>query len=342
MLNVRSDIFRKSYTGFLVLFLGISATGRMAMASPDITKVLGPNECAECHEKEVDAWRETRHYKTFRELAKTTKAKKIGKALGIRRFKKDSACVVCHFTQQMNGGKTKTIAGIGCESCHGASKDWIDIHNDYGGKNVKKDQETPDHKKMRIGKAIKAGMIAPSDIYSVANNCYGCHLVPNERLVNKGEHQAGSKFELVRWSQGEVRHNYYSSTTGNENASASPERLRMMYVIGNALELEHALRAISKATQKARYAVKMAKRVKLATRRLKKISGLINNPELKSIIKIGASAKLKLNNETELNAAAEGVADLAKKLTSEYDGSEFSALDSLIPDSSKYKGKASE
>ena len=163
--------------------------------------VVGAGECGECHKEEVQRWRESQHYKTFKELARRKKTKEITKALGIKRVKKGSECVVCHFTQQIVEGNSKVVAGISCESCHSPAKDWLDIHNDYGGKDFKKDQETVEHKKKRKADSLKAGMIVPSDLYGLANNCYGCHLVPNEKLVNKGGHKAGSAFELVSWSQ---------------------------------------------------------------------------------------------------------------------------------------------
>ena len=61
----------------------------------------------------------------------------------------------------------------------------------------------------------------PHNIYLIARQCYDCHTVPNERLVNVGGHLAGSQdFELVAWSQGMVRHNFLR-TGGTTNAVLS-------------------------------------------------------------------------------------------------------------------------
>lgn len=332
---------KATYPGlYMVAVLLFFSNAHLAVASPDIADIVGPNECGECHKKEVEAWRGTHHFSTFKELSRTKDAKQIAKNLGLKRIKTEGDCVSCHFTRQLVGGSPEAVAGISCESCHGGAKNWMDIHNDYGGKDVKKEAETAAHKETRIAQSLKAGLISPSDIYSVANNCYQCHLVPNEKLVNVGGHKAGSPFELVSWSQGEVRHNYFSSADGKENANTSPERKRMMYIVGNLLELEHALRAISKATQKAKYAVTMAKRVKLAIKRLNKLAAVINDADVNAIITIGTTAKLKLNNEAELKAAADNVARLAKKFAASHTGSEFAALDALLPDPSKFKGTA--
>jgi hypothetical protein len=325
-------------SGFLALLV-LSLWGGVANAAKDINKIVGADECGECHKKEVEAWRGTHHYKTYNDLARTKEAKEIAGKLGLKRIKQESDCVNCHFTQRNIKGSVKTVSGISCESCHGPAKDWLNVHNDYGGKDVKKEQETPAHKKERLAKVDKAGMIRPSDIYGVANNCYQCHLVPNEKLVNEGGHKAGSTFELVSWSQGEVRHNYFSSKDGKENLLASVDRQRMMFVIGDILELQHSLYAVSKATQKAAYAVKMAKRVKVATARLEKIATLIDAPEINKIAAIGKGAKLSLNNEAELSQASAKVAKLGKQFASKYDGSTFGALDKYLP--KKYVGEAS-
>ena len=78
------------------------------------------------------------------------------------------------------------------------------VHGDYGGKNVTRERETPEHKAERLATIKESGMIRPGDLYRLAANCYQCHIVPNERLVNVGTHQSGSDdFELVSWSLGE-------------------------------------------------------------------------------------------------------------------------------------------
>ena len=255
------------------------------------------------------------------------------KALGLRRMKV-SVCLSCHFTSAEVRGKVKVIAGITCESCHGAGANWINIHGDYGG--VTRENEVPEHKSERLAKAEAAGMIRPARLYDVASNCYGCHTVPNEKLVNVGGHIAGSKFELVSWSQGEVRHNVWYT---KENREASAERKRMMYILGKALDLEHALRGVAKATKRAPFAKAMARRASAAKKALKAISEKVKVPEIEAILAAAGAVKLKLNNADHLNSAADQVAAAARKLFEGYDGSRFAAVDSLVPGANDYKGK---
>ena len=313
-------------------------TNPQAWAAPDPEKVVGPDECGECHRGEVQSWKNSHHYKTFRSMPRSKEAKEIGVKMGIKRIRNDSDCLACHFTSKEKADKAKPIAGIACESCHGPAKDWLKSHSDFGGKDVKRENETPQHKKDRLAKVDAAGMVRPGDIYKLAANCYQCHTVPHEKLVNVGGHSHGSDFELVSWSQGEVLHNYLRSPSGKENVESSAQRKRLMYVIGNAVDLEYSLRGVAKATVKASYAIKMARRVKAAITKLEKIYATHAIPEVEAMVTAGDDAKLKLNNEKQLIHAANKVAFLAKKFLHRYNGSELAALDVLIP--TKTKGVA--
>lgn len=303
----------------------------------DLNKVVGPEECGECHKDEVAVWRETHHYKSFYDISRSDDGRKIANKMGVKRIKKDSVCVACHFLSGPKDGHIQPISGIACESCHTPAKDWIKVHSDYGGKDVKKDQETPAHKAERLRKLVAAGMIGPDNVYDLANNCYGCHLVPNEKLVNVGGHKAGSAFELVAWSQGEIRHNFMGSPDGKQNQEDSPARKRLLFVVGHTLELQHSLRGVAKATKKATYAVEMAKRAKAAAARVQKLSTLIKVPELDEIVAVAHGVQLKLNNKAPLEAAADKIAAASRRLASRYDGGAWGALDKYLPKETKGK-----
>ena len=97
-------------------------------------KVVGNQACVKCHASEIKVWEKTPHSKTFDELHRRPEAKQIAGKLGLRSIKHDGRCVACHYTQQSDtAGNPHAIAGVSCESCHGAAKDWLDIHHDYGG-----------------------------------------------------------------------------------------------------------------------------------------------------------------------------------------------------------------
>lgn len=311
-------------------------TSAFAYQNSDYSKVMGPNECAECHERSSEIWKESHHFSTVNTMHRSEKAQKIAKKLGIKRIKADSQCMDCHYTTQLVQEKPKVIAGISCESCHGAAKDWLERHSEYSSK--KKETESKAEAKQRWADSEAAGMIRPHMLYTLAKNCYSCHITPKEDLVNIGGHSPGSPFELMSWSQGEVRHSVWHNKAG-KNIEASTERKRMMFILGAAVELEESFKAVGQATKKAKYAVTMAKRAKLAAKRLNAIAKLVNVPELNDMVKIIKSTKLRLNNQAELETASAKIGELASRFSTAYDGSTFAAVDSILPSPAKYKGK---
>jgi hypothetical protein len=317
------------------MMFGFAAYGA---AASDPTKTVGANACAECHKQEAEAWKGTHHFKTFREMPRNTEANEIAKKMGVRRIKSESLCLGCHFTVQQKNNQEEPVSGISCESCHNAGQDWIKIHSGYSGK--KADTETKAEKAARWKLADSKGMIRPSSLYELAKNCYSCHVVPREDLVNKGGHKAGSAFELVAWSQGEVRHNTWHSK-GKDNVAASAARKRMLYLVGLGVELETALRAVGKATVRKPYAFEMAKRADGARKQLDVAAKAAPNvPEIAKMVETAHAAGLKLNNESLLTTAADGVSKLLVSITEKYDGSTMAGLDNLIPGPNKFKGTA--
>lgn len=317
----------------VVLLAGIGVSVARA-ADPEL--VVGPNACAECHKKEATIWQRTHHFTTFRDLPNNKDADAIAEKMGVKRLKSESLCLNCHFTTQ---APDKVIAGISCESCHSGAKDWVKVHSGFSGK--KEGQETKAEIAERWEKSEAAGMIRPTNYYALAKNCLTCHVVPNEKLVNVGGHAAGSSFELVSWSQGEIRHNVWFNK-GASNPEASQARKRMLFVVGRVVELEAALIGVSKATAKDTYALKMATRADAARKAVAALASVLPNaPELKAIADVGQGAGLKLNNEAELVAAAGKVSELGQKFSKGYDGSGFAAVDQYIPGADKYKGQVS-
>lgn len=319
--------------GWLIVF-GQMNTG---IAASDPAKTMGPNACAECHKQEVEAWKATRHFKTFREMPRNEAGKKISAKMGVRRIKAGSLCLSCHFTVQEKSGKPEPIAGISCESCHSGGRDWIKVHSSYSGKSAKTETKAEESARWKL--AVSKGMIRPGALYRIAQNCYACHVVPQEGLVNKGGHKAGSAFELVSWTQGEVRHNTWYSQ-GKENVAAGANRKRMLYLVGLGVELETALRAVGKATARKRYAFEMARRVDRARKKLAEAAKAVPGvPEIAGLVEYSHAAGLRLGNGKALADAADGVSKLLVKITEKYDGSNMAGLDRLIPGPDKFKGK---
>jgi hypothetical protein len=279
----------------------------------------------------------TPHFATFDTLHRSPQAKQIADRLGLRSIKRSDVCTQCHYTQQSQGGRLRVVAGVSCESCHGGAADWLALHADYGGENVTKAMETTEHRAKRLEESIALGMSNPHNIYLIAKQCYDCHTVPDESVVNVGGHLAGSQdFELVAWSQGIVRHNFLR-TGGATNGELSPAELRVMYVVGVLTDLEYSLRAVATATQKATFGVTNAQRAARMKRRLHELQKLVNEPLVQPALEAVATVELRLGNRAAIVAAADAVGKAAYEFADEADGNRLAALDPLIPQPSQFK-----
>ena len=303
--------------------LGVALFAAAAQANDDVLtyephKIIEDEQaqCAQCHENAVNSWLESTHKKTFDELHLRDEAQKVLERLGqTGSIRRNDECVQCHYTQVASeaGGRTKTVMGVSCQRCHGGAKDWMDLHQDV--------EAIPDRKE-RMAKSESLGMRQTDDIYTLAMNCFQCHTVPKEDLVNKGEHPAGSDFELVAWSHGEVRHNFMNDdpTSRKEeggNRDSSKETKQIFYVVGKSLDL----------AQKAYDDLK-------ALGGMDKVLGLVPVD--------GGKVKVAPGNAAEYSAAAEGIRKVAKTIESDQGsfGAAIAAAAGKLP--SSYHGDVYE
>lgn len=304
----------------------------------DPHKTLGSSRCEKCHANEVAIWKKTPHHTTFFTLHRTAQAGEIADRLGIADYKSDSNCIQCHYTMQQSGSKLVALSGVSCESCHGASADWIDIHNDYGGPGATAAAESDAHRQDRLALSIAAGMRNPINAYLVARSCYRCHSVPDERLVNVGGHVAGTMdFELVSWSQGSLRHHFLAGNAIGNNPPASPQRLRILFVAGMIADLEFSLRATALATEKGEFATASARRADRAAKRLESIAAKIDHAAIDRIMETYGQLRLRLGNGEQLVAAADIVQTAGLEFAATADPEALAVLDAFIPLPDRWK-----
>jgi hypothetical protein len=284
----------------LVVAAGFLLSPAKVFADPFIK---GARLCEECHEEEFRVWEKTKHFTSFRTVHREPKdsakpsPKKILKAVGgQKRMKRNETCYLCHYTleQKEAGAKPAIKSGTSCESCHGASSDWLAIHDNYGGKTIKRDQEAADHKAKRVADSKAAALIWPFMKYEIAENCMTCHGLANPHLkaddlakMLGAGHPINPEFELVKYSQGSVRHRYYAPNM-SVNAEMTPKELAELYVIGQAAALVSATGAMSKSDE-AKYKEAQNKRVENAKAILKNIpeaAGLLASPTRENALKL--------------------------------------------------------
>jgi len=318
----------------------------------DPARVMGVSkaDCKMCHPSEVAAWMKTVHYlspdQRLRKVEGNTK--RYADALGIARdnLLNDSVCSGCHGTQAEEAGEIRILSGVSCESCHGASgvaDGWLEPHRSYhASMEIPRSQETAEHRVQRIERCEKAGMIRSPDTYELAKSCYGCHIVGNEKLVADG-HKLASAFEFVSWSTGEVRHNFFVDETKNAEAptlwaertdGTVTSRRRVKFIVGSMVQLEMALRHRAVATNPA-VIPQLGGLAAAANGKLAQINGLAAIPETQAVAALvgpllGTLFVPTPNDNDTYTAAADKVAEQARKFAASNDGSDLAELDALI------------
>ncbi|MFQ5524782.1 MAG: multiheme c-type cytochrome [Thermoanaerobaculia bacterium] len=323
-----------------VLLIGLALCAPLRAQPPffeyakiDPNKVVTAEKCGECHIHEAVVWKTTPHATGFKTLHKKEQAETIAKKMGFRLIKRDSLCFSCHYTPVIQSGQIRVVSGVSCESCHGAGADYLDVHNDYGAAEDHTG-ESAAHRRQRIADSRNAGMRRPSDLYPVAANCFSCHSVPLERLVNEGGHTTGSAgFELVEWSQGQIRHNFLRSfrdRTDPVNRERSMSRKRVMYVVGRALDLEYSLRGMAKATVDGIYSKAMSRRVRSAVSELRAVSRAAGISQVDEMLAAVKAVRTVPGNEASLLAAADTIARATRSFLGAADASQLASLDDLV------------
>ena len=241
----------------------------------------GTQSCSECHKDEYKAWEATKHFTSYRTAHKAEGAKKIITAVGGKKnMKRNDKCNICHYStkQKKAGDKAKVKYGPSCESCHGASSDWEPIHSDFGGKNVKREDETPEHKTQRVAAAAAAGLAWASMAYDIAVKCMKCHGLARPEIngeafakMLEAGHRINQSFEIVMFSQGRMRHWL---------EKRSPAQLANLFIAGQAAKLVSATEAVA-VTGDARYKAAQIQRAADATATLRAVpqaAALISSP----------------------------------------------------------------
>ena len=284
---------------------------------------VGAKKCNECHEAEYKVWEGSKHFQSFREAHKTPEATKIATAMGGGDMKTNATCAICHYTLEQKDEQSKPVAraGTSCESCHSPASEWITVHNDYGGKNVKKEDETSQHRKDRIAAAQKLGMLWPTATYDLASRCMACHGLARSEIdgatlakMLDAKHPFKPDYEWVRYSQGTVRHRFYPPAI-TDNSEMTPAEISRWFIIGQAAKLVSATAAMNKSDHPA-YKEGQKKRAELARAGLSAVKDV---PEVAAL----------LADPSETNA---------RKLTAAIEKQDLSAkVKSLLPAKDSYK-----
>jgi cytochrome c5 len=267
--------------------------------------------CRQCHSRSVAVWQETAHKTTFDELHLRRKARTIlenlGESGGIRR---NELCVQCHYTQAVadKAGHVRAIAGISCQRCHGGGAAWVPVHHDT--------KAIPDRTE-RLGKSASLGMHATTGMYTLAAECFACHTVPRENLVNRGHHDTGSGFDFMDGMCESLRHNFLDDDPHQRreqdiNHEVGAERRQLYALLGKTLALEFALRGLAEATEAGPYLSAMGERLQEAYAGLQGVDGV--GGILAIVPTTGGQPKVEAGNRAAYLAAADAVQAIARTI----------------------------
>jgi len=198
-----------------VLVIWIGTVAPALLPSPAAAQqYTGPSKCVQCHdhERQAQKWQKEEpaalkgksHFNTLKQLD-APKAAQWAKAIGLADpYDVKGTCVKCHATIFRGDAN----AGVSCESCHGASSKYNDVHQQKG----------------KRAEAVAAGL---KDLRNkpavIASTCVECHVVPDKRLAAAG-HPAGESFDagasiqkIVHWI---TTYNYAQIGAAGKSAGA--------------------------------------------------------------------------------------------------------------------------
>ncbi len=232
-------IFALSVLAAAVFSFGCLVVPEPGIAGPIIKK--GPESCKKCHKAEHAVWEGSPHGKSFRDIHKRDKADQIADKVGGGNMRKNALCQQCHYTMIDKRGRARPDAGPSCESCHGNANSWIEVHNNEKRPKPERRQET-----------MAMGMIWPDMKYDIAENCFGCHGLSKlkgseiDALLDAG-HPINGDYEIVRYSQGSVRHRFYPPNV-KSNAKMTKAELANFYAVGQLVSFVDANAAMKKSS----------------------------------------------------------------------------------------------
>ncbi len=328
----------------------------------DPARIEGHHKCIDCHAREVQTWLASKHATRAFDLLRTDpRARGYAEKLQIRpsEIARKSLCVTCHATQQQNhAGEATVISGVSCEQCHNASggeNGWLNRHAVYGPRGTRREDESADHFAQRQAHCEQAGQLRSANLYQLVKRCFACHVVSNEALAKAG-HQQGKQFEVMEKMLGEVRHNFFLDREQNAEVATlwtdslhhtagrtAAGRKRVLFIVGQLVDLETSLRSLETATDETELAELMIDRIvdafELLNEDLLEELEETELPEIKRLVELVEPVYEKLDDDgfdpddrDVYRAAAEHVARVAREFAAR-DGNELAEIDEidLIP-----------
>ncbi len=165
----------RRFCGLMILIAAVALLAA-APANAEEHPFVGSKNCKKCHIKQYKSWEETKMASAYESLKPgvDVEAKAaMGKSADVD-YTQDPECVACHVTGLGKEGgfvseaETPELAGVGCETCHGA-----------GGTYIQDGYMTLKNKEYKRSELVAVGMVEKVG----EAQCAACH---NENVPIEG------------------------------------------------------------------------------------------------------------------------------------------------------------
>jgi hypothetical protein len=190
--------------------------------------IEGDSLCVDCHRAEFahlwSQWRESEHGWIGYSRLLGDRAAELAKDLGIEtnQLTKNSVCIECHATPSLDyHGRMKPTLSVSCEACHnaaGGEDGWLNLHAAYGPPGTRRVDESAEHLRQRKQNSQQRGQLQSANIYTLVRRCYSCHIVGDETLITKTDHQVEDRdFSNIvgKLADEKIRHNFHLDQSEN-------------------------------------------------------------------------------------------------------------------------------
>lgn len=165
----------RRFLGFTMLLAALALLAALP-ASAEEHAFVGSKNCKKCHIKEYKSWEETKMAQAYESLKPgvDVEAKAAMGMSADEDYTQNAECVACHVTGYGKTGgftsieETPELAGVGCESCHGA-----------GGTYIQDGYMTLKNKEYKLSELVAVGLVEKVG----PEQCTGCH---NENVPIEG------------------------------------------------------------------------------------------------------------------------------------------------------------
>ena len=152
-------------------FDGIPHLGVVTCAGNTCHGATQPFDDSTVLQNEFVTWKRQDSHANAYNVLLNDESKRIARNLGLANAHEANLCLDCHadnVPQQLRGNRFQINDGVGCEACHGGSRDWLGPHVE--GNNTHQDN-------------LAAGMYPTEDPAMRARLCLSCHLGIEDKFV---------------------------------------------------------------------------------------------------------------------------------------------------------------